>query len=214
MARSLVARSLTSSMPIIRPLAAHVADERGACPSAPRSRPSRCCADRRGVRDERRPSSSLIVADAAAHDDGVAAEGAGVRAGRPVHHVGPRAAMTPSGMPEAMPLAIDRMSGSTPKCSMANILPGAAPCPTALRRRRAGCRASSSARAAAGGTRPAARRSRLRPGSARPRSAATSSGEHEVHEDLVLDPVDTRPAPRDSADMPIGGRYGFGYGAW
>ena len=34
-----------------------------------------------------------------------------------------RAAVTPSGRPEAMPLAIDRMSGFRPKCSDANILP-------------------------------------------------------------------------------------------
>jgi hypothetical protein len=34
-----------------------------------------------------------------------------------------RAQQTPSGMPEAMPLAVARMSGSTPKCSMPNIFP-------------------------------------------------------------------------------------------
>ncbi len=34
-----------------------------------------------------------------------------------------RAQHTPSGMPEAMPLAVAMMSGSTPKCSIANIFP-------------------------------------------------------------------------------------------
>ena len=33
------------------------------------------------------------------------------------------AIMAPSGMPEAMPLPESRMSGSTPKCSTAHILP-------------------------------------------------------------------------------------------
>ena len=34
-----------------------------------------------------------------------------------------RAVVTPSGSPEAMPFAIATMSGSTPKCSIANIFP-------------------------------------------------------------------------------------------
>ena len=60
---------------------------------------------RRGVRDQ--PAfEQLDRRRRGGAGDGVAAERAGVRARRPVHHVG-LAAVTPSGRPDAMPLAID-----------------------------------------------------------------------------------------------------------
>ncbi len=69
-----------------------------------------------------RSLSSLIVATAAAHDTGLPPN---VLACAPGGHVmmSARAAATPSGIPDAMPFAMAIMSGRTPVCSIANILP-------------------------------------------------------------------------------------------
>ena len=54
----------------------------------------------------------------------VAAVRRAVRARRPTSSGSSRAIIAPSGMPLAMPLPASTMSGSTPKCSIAHILPG------------------------------------------------------------------------------------------
>ena len=65
------------------------------------------------------------VAFAAAHDDDVAAVRAAVGARRPVGHELARGARMPeSGSPDAMPLAMTMMSGSTSQCWTANSSPG------------------------------------------------------------------------------------------
>ena len=131
-------------------LAAHVADQRVLRPAARAARRS----------GARRPSprsptsaalSSLIVAIAAAHDDGIAAERAGVRAGRPRHDVGARAGDAER---QARRDALGDVHdvGLHAEVLATRTSSPCAPCPTALRRRRAGCRAASSARAAPAGT--------------------------------------------------------------
>jgi hypothetical protein len=63
-----------------------------------------------------------MVARAAAHETGLPPN---VLAWAPGGHdmISARAVHTPSGMPDAMPFAVATTSGSTPKCSIANILP-------------------------------------------------------------------------------------------
>jgi hypothetical protein len=68
------------------------------------------------------PSISSIVARAAAHDTGLPPY---VEPCDPNSQFmrSSRAIIAPSGMPLAIPFPESRMSGSTPKCSIAHILP-------------------------------------------------------------------------------------------
>ena len=88
-----------------------------------------------------------------------------------------RATMPASGRPLARPLPMHMMSGRRSPSVLARPTScRCGRCPTAPRRRRAGCRARRRARAGRPASRRAGRCSRPRPGSARRRSAATSSG--------------------------------------
>ena len=69
------------------------------------------------------PSSSSIVASAAAQATGLPPYVEPWAPGPQVSSSSARAIIAPSGMPDAMPLAVSRMSGSTPQCSTAHILP-------------------------------------------------------------------------------------------
>ena len=100
--------------------------------------------------------------------DRVAAVRRAVRARRPTTRGGRRGRSSPpSGMPEAMPLAVSRMSGSTPQCSTAHIFPvRPAPDWISSAMSRMPWRSQMLAEALRG-SRPRGRCSRPRPGSAR-----------------------------------------------
>ena len=123
--RSLVARSLVCAIAHQldadhQPLAAHVADQRVLV--LQRAQPlHQVRADLRRV-GHQRILEQLDRRQRRGARHRVAAERARVRARRPRHHSA-RAVVTPSGRPDATPLATAITSGSTPKCSMANILP-------------------------------------------------------------------------------------------
>ena len=156
--------------------AAHVADERVLVHQRRAARPSG--ARRRRPRSASAPPcSSLIVASAAAHDTGLPPNVLACAPGGHVHHVGAR-----DGHAERHARRDALRDGDDVGLDAEVLdrehLARCGPCPTALRRRSAGCRACVvSSRSRCMELRRRRRRSRLRPGSARRRSAATSSGE-------------------------------------
>ena len=104
-------------------LAAHVADEPvGSGPASGRS-PASACSPRAAALSTRPPSSSSIVARAAAQATGLPPYVEPCAPGPHDSSSSARATIAPSGIPDAMPLAASRMSGSTPQCSTAHILP-------------------------------------------------------------------------------------------
>ena len=107
-------------MPIISPLPR--TSPMSGCLSCSARRPSIRCAPTSAALAISESLSSSIVASAAAHDTGLPPN---VLACAPGGHaiISARAVVTPSGRPDAMPLATATTSGSTPKCSIANILP-------------------------------------------------------------------------------------------
>ena len=109
-----------SSTPIIRPTP-RTSATRASPASAVGSRACRC-APTRAEASTRPPSSSSIVASPAAIATGLPAI---VEPWLPAGQVmiSRCAIIAPSGMPDAIPLATSRMSGTTPVCSAANIFP-------------------------------------------------------------------------------------------
>ena len=104
-------------------LAADVGDQRREAAAAAGRRPAkRLLAALGGVLDQA-ALEQLDRGQRGGAGHRVAAEGRAVRAGSPGSSSSARATIAPSGMPEAMPLAVSRMSGSTPQCSTAHILP-------------------------------------------------------------------------------------------
>ncbi len=110
----------TSSTPIIRPRPR--TSPISGCLSASDRSPSIRYAPTAAAFATSRVFSSEIVASAAAHETGLPPNVLACAPGG--HAISPaRATATPSGRPEAMPLAIAITSGSTPVYSIANIFP-------------------------------------------------------------------------------------------
>ena len=124
-----------------------------------------------------------------------------------------RAIVTPIGSPDAIPFAATMMSGWTPACSMANILPvrPMPDCTSSTTKQHAvlrGYRGEALKELRRGDDVPAFPLYRLDD------DRRDLVGRHEVREDLILDVREALArAARGIALPPTGHRYGFAYGA-